>query len=156
MLQLTTPEMIARECLAGRVRLLEKVITSLYDEVLRPYGLNVDRVSVLTAVACSGGAGNGDLCRYLHVDAASLGREVELMRERGWLETAPPGGDGRTHRLRLTAAGHALYQEIGPAWRAAQKKAEEILGPGGVAALREMTADLWPQREERRRPPVPA
>jgi DNA-binding MarR family transcriptional regulator len=156
MLAANTPELLARECLAGRVRLLDNVITRIYEDALRPYGLDVDGVSVLVAVACNGGAINHDLCRFLHVEAVTLGRKIEELRERGWLELAPQE-DGRTHRMRVSAEGLAQLQRIESAWREAQKKTEELLGAGAVAALKAMTTPLHPMRDGgRRQPSVPA
>ena len=42
---------VARECIAVRVRLINRVITALYDEALRPHGLRVSQANILVAVA---------------------------------------------------------------------------------------------------------
>lgn len=156
MLSLLTPESIGRECLAGRIRLLDHVLTRIYDDALKPFGLNVDRVSLLVALACSGGTGVADLSRFLHRDRSALGQDLDWLRERGWLGVAGGRADG-TYHLSVTPEGHATLQRIGPAWRNAQVQAAKILGDRGVEAIREMTRDLWPQPEsDRIRPPVPA
>jgi hypothetical protein len=41
---------IARECIAVRVRLLNRVITSLYDDALRPLGITVSQLNLLVAI----------------------------------------------------------------------------------------------------------
>ena len=40
-------ETVARECIANKVRLLNRAVTAIYDEALRPYGLKISQMSVL-------------------------------------------------------------------------------------------------------------
>ena len=79
-------ELIAGECLGVRVRTLNRAVTALYDEALRPHGLRVGQLNLLVAVARMGTARPGDLCRFLRMDKSTLSRDVELMRRNGWLE----------------------------------------------------------------------
>ena len=44
-------EIMAGECLAVRVRTLNRAVTALYDESLRPHGLRVGQLNLLVAVA---------------------------------------------------------------------------------------------------------
>ena len=40
-------ETVARECIANKVRLLNRAVTAIYDETLRPHGLKISQMSVL-------------------------------------------------------------------------------------------------------------
>ena len=42
---------IARNCIAVRLRLLNRVVTNLYDDALRPLGLKVSQLNVLVVTA---------------------------------------------------------------------------------------------------------
>jgi hypothetical protein len=42
---------IARTCMAVRLRLLNRVVTSFYDDVLRPLGLKVSQLNILIVTA---------------------------------------------------------------------------------------------------------
>ena len=97
-------EVIAGECLAVRVRTLNRAVTALYDEALRPHGLRVGQLNLLVAVARMGTARPGDLCRILQMDKSTLSRDVEVMRRNGWLEV-DDSADARARPLRLSAAG---------------------------------------------------
>jgi DNA-binding MarR family transcriptional regulator len=130
----TATDVIASECIAVRVRLLNRVLTRLYDDALRPLGLRVSQMSVLVAVARHGEARPADVCRVLSMDKSTLSRDVEPLKARGWLDTAP-GPDARSHTLRVTRAGHALLEHALPAWREAQRQATDLLGADAVAAL---------------------
>ena len=51
--QKTTPaiDAIARTCIAVRLRLLNRVVTNLYDDALRPLGLKVSQLNLLVVTA---------------------------------------------------------------------------------------------------------
>src|SRR5262245_14282741 len=127
-------ETIVRECIAVRVRLLNRVITSLYDDALRPLGLKVSQLNILVAAAKLGMARPAVVCKILQLDASTLSRNVERMRKNGWIESVEDD-DARMQPFRLTAKGRRLLDRAVPAWRQAQQKAVELLGENGVAVL---------------------
>jgi DNA-binding MarR family transcriptional regulator len=127
-------ELIAGECLAFRVRALNRVVTTLYDEALRPHGLRVGQLNLLVAVAMLGQARPGDLCRLLQMDKSTLSRDVTVMRRNGWLEV-DDSADARARPLKVSVAGHALLEQVVPAWRQAQEKAETLIGAEAKEAL---------------------
>src|ERR1700682_3923563 len=43
-------ERIASECICSRLRLLNRVVSSIYDEALRPYRLEISQLSLLIAI----------------------------------------------------------------------------------------------------------
>lgn len=129
---------MARECIGLRVRLLNRVVTGVYDEALRPFGLKVSQMNILVATAKFGLAHSGPMSKLLQLDPSTLSRNVERMRDRRWLEVVP-APDGREQPFRLTAAGEKLLQKVAPAWDKAQRAAGELLGRDGVAWLSRQT-----------------
>jgi DNA-binding MarR family transcriptional regulator len=125
---------MARDCIGGRLRLLNRVVTKLYDDALRPLGLKGSQLNVLVAAAKLGVARPAVVCGVLQMDPSTLSRNVERMRAKGWLE-AVPGEDARTQPFRLTARGRALLGRAASAWERAQREAGELLGRDGVALL---------------------
>src|SRR5215471_12429199 len=125
---------IARNCIAVRLRLLNRVVTNLYDDTLRPLGLKVSQLNLLVVTAKLGVAQPAQVCDILHLDTSTLSRNVERMRAKGWLEVVR-GEDARTQPFRLTAQGRKLLERAVPAWEQAQRQAEELLGEAGTALL---------------------
>src|SRR5712692_5551408 len=136
---------IARTCIAVRLRLLNRVVTNLYDDALRPLGLKVSQLNILVVAAKLGLARPAEVCDILHLDTSTLSRNVERMRAHGWLEIVP-GEDARTQPFRLTAQGKRLLERAVPAWEEAQQKASELLGEDGVALLTKTAKKLRMQR----------
>ena len=124
---------IARNCIAVRLRLLNRVVTNLYD-ALRPLGLKVSQLNILVVTAKVGVARPAQVYEILQLDSSTLSRNVERMRAKGWLEVVP-AEDARTQPFRLTAQGKRLLERAVPAWEQAQQQAGELLGEDGVALL---------------------
>ena len=125
---------IARTCIAVRLRLLNRVVTNLYDDSLRPLGLKVSQLNILVAAAKLGVARPAEVCNFLEMDTSTLSRTVERMVENGWLEILPDE-DGRSHPFRLTDQGRRLMEKAIPAWEKAQTEAKKLLGEEGLRLL---------------------
>lgn len=125
---------IAKTCIAVRLRSLNRVVTNIYDEALRPLGLKVSQLNILVVTAKLGIARPTQVCDLLQLDVSTLSRNVERMRAQNWLEVVP-GEDARTQSFRLTPHGRRLIEKAIPAWEQAQQEARELLGVEGVALL---------------------
>lgn len=130
----TTIETIATTCIAGRLRLLNRVVTNLYDDALRPFGVKLSQGNVLAVTAKLGVARPAEVCDILELDTSTLSRTVERMVANGWLEIMPDD-DGRSHPFRLTDEGKRLMEKAIPAWETAQAEAKKILGADGLKLL---------------------
>ena len=125
---------IARTCIAVRLRLLNRVVTNLYDDALRPLGLKISQLNILVATAKLGLAQPAQVCDLLQLDTSTLSRNVGRMRAKGWLEVVPEE-DARAQPFRLTAQGKRLIEKAVPAWENAQRQATELLGNEGITLL---------------------
>jgi DNA-binding MarR family transcriptional regulator len=132
---------IAYTCIALRLRLLNRVVTHLYDEALRSLDLKISQLNLLVVIAKLGLAQPAKVCQILQLDTSTLSRNVERMRAKGWLETVR-GEDARTQPFRLTPQGKKLLARAVPAWERAQRKATKIVGHDGIALLDELAGKL--------------
>jgi DNA-binding MarR family transcriptional regulator len=142
---------IARNCIAVRLRLLNRVVTNLYDDALRPLGLKVSQLNILIVAAKLGLARPAQVCDILQLDASTLSRNVKRMMARGkrWLEAVPGEEDARAQPFRLTPQGRQLIEKAVPAWEEAQRRAAELLGDDGVALLNKAAKKLGGPRADR-------
>ena len=70
-----------------------------------------------------GEARPAEVSRILRIEKSTLSRDVELMKQNGWLESDPPTG-GRNQTIRLTTQGQKLLAKIQPSWETAQAEAK--------------------------------
>src|ERR687884_1706379 len=130
----TTIDTISRTCIAVRLRLLNRVVTNLYDDALRPLGLKVSQLNILVVTARLGLARPAQVCEVLQLDASTLSRNVKPLQAHGWLEVVPDE-DARAQPFRLTPQGERLIEKAVPAWEEAQRRAAELLGDEGIGLL---------------------
>ena len=124
----------AAECIGLRLRMLNRIVTNIYDDALRSLGLKVSQMNIMVATAKMGIARPTDLCRFLHLDLSTLSRNVERMKARGWLEVIPDL-DGRSQPFRLTQQGRTLLEQALPVWSDAQQQVQTALGEDATLHL---------------------
>jgi DNA-binding MarR family transcriptional regulator len=119
--------------------MLNRVVTNIYDDAMRPLDLKVSQMNILVATAKMGTGKMGtarpiEVCEHLHLDVSTLSRNVERMKARGWLEVVE-GEDGRSQPFRLTPQGRKLLEKAIPAWTKAQQQVKRVLGERFVEQL---------------------
>lgn len=133
---------VIRECVMTRTRRIARVITNMYDSFLRPHGINAPQFSLLVMVAKMGGASRAEIGRANFQERSTLTRNLALLLEEGWVEEVVSDAGGRSRPIVISEAGKALLEKAAPSWRAAQEKARELLGDGGVNTLFEVAGNL--------------
>jgi DNA-binding MarR family transcriptional regulator len=123
---------IASECVMTRWRMTNRVLATVYDEELRPFGLKSSQLSLLVAVTKAGPVRRIELGRLLSLDPSTLTRNLAVMLKHGWIEEVPDDVDQRGAPLTTTATGRKLLERIAPAWRRSQARAKKMLGSSGV------------------------
>ena len=139
-----TVETIASECIAVRIRLLNRTVTNIFDEALRPLGVKVSQLNVLMVVAKRGPISPGDLARFMNMEKSTLSRNAERMRTRGWLKVSE-GDSGRKQILELGPAGRKLIEKSLPFWKKAQAQTEALLGQAGTRSIHRAANTVWAQ-----------
>jgi DNA-binding MarR family transcriptional regulator len=136
-----TIDQIACECLLGRVRKLDRVLTGIYDAEFRPFGLKATQLSLLVLVAKAGPIRRIEIGKILHLDPSTLTRNLKIMLTNGWIQEIADGEDGRGLPVEVTPQGRDLLNQIGPSWRKAQTRAEKFIGDDGATLLRKFAAN---------------
>jgi DNA-binding MarR family transcriptional regulator len=114
--------------------MISRVITGVYDEALRPFGMTTAQMNILVAVAAQNPIQPSHLADRLCLDKSTLSRNLERMRAAGWVEIEP-GADDRSRLVRCTRTGGELLEDVAPAWRRAQRHAEKLLQDEGASAV---------------------
>jgi DNA-binding MarR family transcriptional regulator len=126
---------ISSTCLLSASRRLSRIVTSLYEEELRPHGIKASQLSLLIVVAKAGPVRRADISRHADIDPSTLSRNLAVMISNGWVEEVLAGDDGRGNPLQITPEGRRLIAVIEPDWRRAQQRAQQLLGGDRGAAL---------------------
>lgn len=108
-------QQMSQECVARRLRQVNRTITRLYDEALRPHGLTVNQLNILAVVISEKQIRPGQLGQSLGMEKSTVSRTVDRMVRKDWLKVTP-GTDGRTQLLTVTAKGRKLLLNVTPVW----------------------------------------
>lgn len=112
--------------MAGRLRMLNRVVTGLYDDALRPFNLRLTQMSILVAIAVRGPVLAVDLSRGMCIEKSTLSRDLERLLERDLVRERRQ--DGRSKLLEITDKGRNLIRSAEAAWEEVQKQTREVLG----------------------------
>ena len=120
--------------IGARVRMLNRLVSRIYDDELREHGIRFSQLNILTIIAMKGPIERSEVGRILAIEKSTLSRNVRLMEENGWLTTA---STDRSHAqpLILTRDGKQLYQRASASWTAAQKKVKTLLGAQAASGV---------------------
>jgi DNA-binding MarR family transcriptional regulator len=103
--------------------------------LLRPHGVNISQMNILTVVTLRGPIQPIEVARVLSLEKSTLSRNVVIMEANGWVESRA-GDSGNTRSLRTTPMGRQLLKNAAPAWQRAQDRITALLGETTTVALR--------------------
>ena len=122
-------------CVGYRVRLLSRIISGIYDDALAPLKLKGSQFNLLDVLSRHGSLLAIELSRITKMDKSTASRNLDRMRQRGWLSVIP-NDTARGQRVSITPAGIQVLRKAYPLWKKAQEEAIRRLGPDGSNALR--------------------
>ncbi len=130
-------QQMSQACVARRLRQVNRTVTRLYDEALRPHGITVNQLNILAVIISERAIRPGQLGQALGMEKSTVSRTTERMVNKGWIKVAQ-GKDGRTQLLTVTAKGRQLLVAITPIWDTLQSR---LLTTGGTNLLNMLTID---------------
>ena len=116
---------VVATCLGYQTRKLARAVTRLYNDRLRPLGLNLTEMNLLAAIAAQGSVQPARLGRAMALEKSTLSRNSSRLVERGWVEVRDHP-DGRGVLLTLTARGNQMLLRAVPVWEQAQQQAQSL------------------------------
>lgn len=135
---LSAAQAMTAECLCFRARRVSRALTRMYDEALRPLGIQATQLTLLNAIAMTGEAGTlGRLSGILAMDQTTLSRNLRPLEKAGWARLERLPADRRVRVARLTPAGEGMIARALPLWSRAHARVTEVLGAGAAAELRD-------------------
>jgi DNA-binding MarR family transcriptional regulator len=127
---------MADECLCFRARRVSRALTRMYDEALRPLGIQATQ---LNAIALSGEEGGpmSATAERLAMDGTTLSRNLHPLEKAGLVRVGRDSADRRVRIALLTPAGRRLIQQALPLWKRAHRQVVATLGSAEARELRD-------------------
>ena len=128
-------------CACFNVRKTARVITQLYDEVLRPTGMRITQFALLMAAGGLGPVTVTRLAKLGAMDRTTLTRNLRPLEERELIHIES-GEDRRERQVTLTPRGQHALATAFPLWQEAQAKIVKGFGQERLQRLYAELADL--------------
>ena len=78
------------------------------------FGLRIAEWRLVAVIAENDAISQQSICDRTGMDKVTVSRAAIALADRGLVERAAHPDDGRSHMLRLSRSGHALYADIAP------------------------------------------
>lgn len=124
---------IAKQCLAGQIKIISRVVTGIYDRELKSCGLKITQASILVHLLAYGSRSGSALGRSLQMDKSTVSRNIDRMERNGWVYKTD------ADNVEITEAGRELIVSARPQWEKAQKTVCSMFGSDGVDAVTLLT-----------------
>jgi DNA-binding MarR family transcriptional regulator len=122
-------ERSALPCLCAQTRRVDRLFNRVYDDALRPLGINTMQKSLLTNIRRSPeGADFAELSDRLAMGRSTLTRNLSTLENAGLVSVAADAHDRRKRVVSLTETGRLVETASAPLWRDAQYRVVDALG----------------------------
>ena len=114
-------------CPAFNIRAASRIVTQLFDEILKPSGLQITQFAVLVGVHILDTPSINKLAKGLVMDRTTLTRGLKPLENEGLIKTVS-GDDKRTRFVKLTPKGKTALEKTLPYWEKARTVVSEEFG----------------------------
>jgi len=130
---------MADQCLCFRARRVSRALTRIYDEALRPLGIQATQLTLLNAIALTGEEGGpmSAIAELLAMDGTTLSRNLQPLERAGLVRVGRHLSDRRVRIARLTPTGRRVIQQALPLWKRAHRQVVATLGSDQARELRD-------------------
>src|SRR5215468_312250 len=101
-----------------------RLMRTVFDRRVRRLGLTRAQWLALTRLHRRPGASQSELADMMEVEKATVGRLVDRLEAKGWVERRAQAGDRRVNRVYLTAEAERVHKRI---WRVAEATVADAL-----------------------------
>ena len=126
-------------CIAGRLRMLSRIITGRYNEAFAAEGVTFAQAGLLMRIFAQPGIRQTALAKQLQIEKSAMSRDVQLLQKNGWLT------DNLRNGLFLTDEGTALAKRCHKIWKVLNAQIRDELGSDAVDGLTIFSEQLLPK-----------
>ena len=132
-------------CLGARVGRLHRLVARRFEQALRPLGLSLSQLEILTALTIFGGPVKpAYVAETLAVERSTMSRNLTLMEAKGLVRTSDRSAAGRSLTVTISDLGTETLARATAAWTESQTAVADLLGPEAPALLDGWLGDLEP------------
>ncbi|WP_240625605.1 MarR family winged helix-turn-helix transcriptional regulator [Spirosoma pollinicola] len=116
-------------CIAGRLRMLARVVTGRYNEAFVSENVTFAQAGLLMHIFAQPGVRQAELSKRFQIEKSAMSRDVQLLQKKGWLT------DNLRNGLFLTEEGRLLAKRCHKIWKVLNEQIHQDLGMDAVNGL---------------------
>jgi DNA-binding MarR family transcriptional regulator len=129
-------ELMRTGCLGVRMDRMHRLVTRVFEEALRPLGLSLPQLELLSTLTLVGHPIRpAELAELTAVERSTMSRNLAVLQDRGWVVTTRSSPTGRTMAVTITPEGSRQLADAHTAWSSAQHTIITALGADAPAVL---------------------
>lgn len=133
---------IIQFCACANLRKAARTVTQAYEKQMQPTGLKVTQYYMLVNIVRHKDISISKLGEIMLLDQTTITRNVNLLKESGYVNITRDKNDSRTKTIYITDIGLAKLEEATPIWLQIQKKVENGMGKAQYNNLLETLMNL--------------
>lgn len=133
---------IIQFCACANLRKAARIVTQSYEKQMKCTGLKVTQYYMLVNIAHHKEISISSLGEAMLLDQTTITRNVNILKENGYVNITKDKDDSRTKSIQLTDIGSAKLEEATPIWLQIQEKAEDAMGKESYKDLLDMLESL--------------
>lgn len=110
------------------VWLVSRAVNSLIDDAISSTGLDADEFAIYSVLASSDHVTPSELAHWMAAPATTVSSYIKRFETRGHVERVTNPDDGRSRRIKLTAAGRRAHRRAGELFTPILHEVEQRLG----------------------------
>lgn len=115
-------------CVCANLRKKTRVVTQLYDKLLQPTDLKITQYSMLANIAHQQSISISRLGEILLLDQTTVTRNINLLKQNGYVNLTRDPQDARAKIITLTDKGVEKLNEATPIWQDIQQRIIDDIG----------------------------
>ena len=126
---------IGQTCTVFNLRKASRVVTQLYEEIMKPSGILPTQFTLLVAARAWGPVTISSMAEKLVMDRTTLTRNLKPLEREGLLSVSPGKDDQRAREVSLTSKGLKKLKKALPLWNEAQRTIKQSMGESRLDQL---------------------
>ncbi|RMG20874.1 MAG: MarR family transcriptional regulator [Methanobacteriota archaeon] len=124
---------LVNSCMCTNLRKVSRLITRVYDNRLKPSGININQLALLLTIDGlreeeKGAPSLSEIGESMAMDNSTLSRNLRVLENQDLVQLIPDP-DKRTRKsVKITAKGELALQKAFPFWMEVQNEIQEKLG----------------------------
>lgn len=115
-------------CHCTNLRRAARAATRIYDEYVRPSGLSIAQVALISVALDNPESPSGELGRLLGLDKSTLGRNHRPLLESEMISIGRGLTDRRIRTIRVTETGLKAFEKASALWERAEAEFVRLIG----------------------------